>query len=155
MKVNAKELMRQIRARPVSFENCVLDLVVADQTHRVVPRQAQFHPVTDEVLSVNFLRFKEGTAVSIPFRYVNEEASPALKRGSYVLQVTNFLKVAALDEDIPAELEVDLTDVKVKEVIRLNRVKVPANLKVLDTDPNFVIGTVVGVRVSGKNRGRG
>ena len=125
-----------------------------DQTHKVVPRQAQLHPVTDEVLSVNFLRFSEGTAVSIPFRYVNEEASSALKRGSYVLQVTNYLKVAAMDENIPAELEVDLTDVEPKDVIRLSRVNVPSNVKVLDTDPNFVIGTVVGVRVSGKGRGR-
>ena len=146
--------MRQIRARPVSFENCVFDLVMGDQTHKVVPRQAQLHPVTDEVLSVNFLRFSEGTAVSIPFRYVNEEASSALKRGSYVLQVTNYLKVAAMDEDIPAELEVDLTGVEPKDVIRLSRVNVPSNVKVLDTDPNFVIGTVVGVRVSGKGRGR-
>ena len=91
--------------------------------------------------------------MAIPFRYVNEEASSALRRGAYVLQVTNYLKVAALSDDIPEELEVDLTGVKAKDVIRLSRVNVPDTLKVLDTDPNFVIGTVVGVRVSGKGRG--
>ena len=37
-------IRRELRERQQSFENTLYDLVVGDQTHRVVPRQIQFHP---------------------------------------------------------------------------------------------------------------
>ena len=59
-----------------------------------------------------------------------------------------IIQIKNLTEDIPAELEVDLTGVVPKEVIRLSRVAVPDSVEVLDTDPNFVIATIVGKRLS-------
>ena len=148
LKVPRKTIMAELRARPRSFENSVYDVVIGDETHVAIPRQVARHPVTDDVLSVNFLRFKAGTNVRVPFRYVNEELSSAIKRGAYVLEVSSSLNCAVLTEDIPAELEVDLTGVVPKEVIRLSRVAVPDSVEVLDTDPNFVIATIVGKRLS-------
>ena len=50
---------------------------------RVLPRDVQLHPVTDDPIHADFVRVSAGATVEveIPVVFVNEEISPGLKRG--------------------------------------------------------------------------
>lgn len=97
-------------------------------------------------MNVNFILYKEGMKVSIPLITINEDQSPAIRRGAFFLQVTRFLKCKVSSPDIPAALQVNLAGAANKEVVRLNRVEIPDSLELCPLHDNFCVGTVVGKR---------
>lgn len=86
-------------------------------------------------------------SVDIPLRTVNEDQSPAIRRGAFFLQLQRTLKVMALTADIPKQLDIDLANTKSKDVIRLQNIAVPPGMVPLVKDEMFTIGTVVGKKL--------
>jgi len=147
IQLSLKELSAEIRAKGSSFENTRYTLEVGGQQHEVVPRQLQLHPVTDEILSVNFMKFKLGMKLDIPLRTVNDELSPAIRRGAFYLAISKTLRCKVLGDNVPPFLQVDLDGAPNKSVLRLEHIHVPESLQVHNPDPNFVAGTIVGKRI--------
>eukprot|EP00518_Triparma_eleuthera_P005928 CAMPEP_0182467206 /NCGR_PEP_ID=MMETSP1319-20130603/13468_1 /TAXON_ID=172717 /ORGANISM="Bolidomonas pacifica, Strain RCC208" /LENGTH=226 /DNA_ID=CAMNT_0024667269 /DNA_START=387 /DNA_END=1065 /DNA_ORIENTATION=+ len=59
----------------------------------VVPRHVQFHPLRNDVLNLNYLRYFPGRVLKVPLRYGMVDESPALKRGAFVLAQNRFVDV--------------------------------------------------------------
>lgn len=57
------------------FFTHLFDVTVDGATHRVLPRDVQFHPVTDVPLHVDFLRVsaETRTTVQVPVEFVDQE----------------------------------------------------------------------------------
>ena len=53
----------------------------------VKPANMQRHPIQNKIYCVNFLRYHPGRPIKIPIRYINEEESPALKRGGFIVPI--------------------------------------------------------------------
>src|SRR5207245_9510246 len=72
----------RIPRRPGFFAK-LLDVPVDGATHRVLPRDAQLHPVNEKALHVDFMRVGARTriAVGIPVHFINQDKSVGLKRG--------------------------------------------------------------------------
>ena len=79
--VDRKALERQIQVS--GFFIRLIDVNLEGESHRVLPREVQFHPVSDAPLHVDFLRFSADRkiTVQVPVQFNNEEDSPGLKRG--------------------------------------------------------------------------
>src|SRR4030095_6231454 len=65
------------------FMNTIVMIEVKGKQTRTLPRDVQFHPVSDRPLHVDFLRIGEHATVyvNVPVRFDNEEESPGLSRG--------------------------------------------------------------------------
>ena len=59
------------------FMNSVVMIDVGGATTRTLPKDVQFHPVTDRPLHVDFLRISEHSKVhvNVPIRFTDEEQS--------------------------------------------------------------------------------
>src|SRR5688572_25157085 len=77
------------------FMNSVVMIEVGGSPTRTLPKDVQFHPVTDRPLHVDFLRIAEHATVTVhvPIHYVNEEAAPGLKRGGVLNAVRHDLEL--------------------------------------------------------------
>src|SRR3954470_21386721 len=76
-----KDAMKYIYAG--GFLSHVISLDVDGTKYSVIPRDYQLDPVKDFALHVDFLRVGKGTKlnVQVHVNFINEEASPGLKRG--------------------------------------------------------------------------
>jgi large subunit ribosomal protein L25 len=112
---------------------------------RTLPKDVQFHPVTDRPLHVDFLRIGEHATVTVavPVRFENEEASPGLKRGGVLNVVRHELELIVDAAEIPEEVVIDLTGFEVGESIHISQVKLPGGAKSTITDRDFTIATIV------------
>lgn len=79
-------------------------------------------------MSVNFLRYKPGTRLKIPINFVNADASQDIRRGCFLVRVNNFLECEC-DEEIPANITIDLSNVKKGDVIRLSKIQLPPKVR--------------------------
>ena len=79
--VEPKDLMREMNAGQLF--STVYNLDVAGTNERVLPRDVQYHPVTDRAQHVDFLRVTADTKlpVEVPCNFINEDDCPGLRRG--------------------------------------------------------------------------
>jgi large subunit ribosomal protein L25 len=138
-----KDLAR--RAHGAGFFTHLLELDVGGKKHRVLPRDVQFHPLKDHPIHVDFLRVaKDATIeVAVPVEFINQEASPGLKRGGVLNIVRHEVDVICPVEAIPEHITIDMTGFAVGDSIHISHVKLPPNVKAAIADRDFTIATIV------------
>ena len=127
------------------FTNSIVMIEVGGKTVRTLPKDVHFHPVSDRPLHVDFLRLaKDATVeVSVPVLFVNEEASPGLKRGGVLNVVQHEIELICDAASIPEELHVDLSGLDIGDSIHSSHVKLPTGSASAITDRDFTIATIV------------
>jgi large subunit ribosomal protein L25 len=137
-----KDLAR--RAHGASFFTHLLELDVGGKKHRVLPRDVQFHPLKDHPIHVDFLRVSADATieVAVPVEFINQEASPGLKRGGALNIVRHEVELICPVEAIPDHITVDMTGFEVGDSVHISHVKLPAGVTPAITDRDFTIATV-------------
>lgn len=127
------------------FMNSIVEIELDGKTVRTLPKDVAFHPVTDRPNHVDFLRLAKGAKVdvAVPVLFVNEEASPGLKKGGVLNVVRHELELVCDANKIPNEIEIDVTGLEVGDLIHISHVKLPEGSESAITDRDFTIATVV------------
>jgi large subunit ribosomal protein L25 len=141
--VEEKALMKLLMTG--SFTNSMVELTVGGNTQTTLPKDVAFHPVSDRPIHVDFLRLKKGAKVDveIPVRFINEEASPGLKRGGVLNIVRHELELVCDATMIPDHIDIDVTGLEVGASIHISAVKLPEGSVSAITDRDFTIATIV------------
>ncbi len=126
------------------FLNTVLSIEVDGETTRVIPRDYQLDPVRDFPVHVDFLRIAEGATVTVevPVRFINQEASPGLKRGGVLNIVRHTVELVCPADRIPDHLTVDLAGLDINDSVHISDVALPADARPTITDRDFTIATI-------------
>lgn len=138
--VGAKEMKRELQGNPRFFSS-LFELDIEGQRLRVLPREAQLHPVSDEPLHVDFIRAAAGgrVVVEVPVVFRNEAASPGLKRGGVLNIVRREIELSCPVEAIPAEIVVDLTGLEIGDSVHISHIGLPEGVRPTITDRDFTI----------------
>ena len=156
--VSTRDIAAELRRRRWAFENTLYDLVLEDGSRcRVVPHQLQRHPVTMGIYGLNFLRFSRNTTRKLFVRFVNEEASPALRRGGFIVRVNKTIMCGfdiagdggepqVAGSIIPPFIDIDVSNVKVGDTLRLRDVQLPDWVYPYRAPPDTVLAVVQGSR---------
>jgi len=126
------------------FMNSVVLIDVGGQTTRTLPKDVQFHPVTDRPLHVDFLRIAEHAQVhvNVPVRFINDEKSPGLRKGGVLNIVRHELELVCDAAEIPDDVVVDLAGADVGESIHISAITLPQGAFSAITDRDFTIATI-------------
>jgi large subunit ribosomal protein L25 len=138
--VGAKEIKRQLTTNPRFFSS-LFELDLGGETLRVLPREAQLHPVSDDPLHLDFIRAAAGARVTVdvPVVFRNEAASPGLKRGGVLNIVRREIELSCPVESIPAQLVVDLTGLDINASVHISQIELPAGVRPTITDRDFTV----------------
>ncbi|MFW6110306.1 MAG: 50S ribosomal protein L25 [Patescibacteria group bacterium] len=96
-----------------SGESSIASLQIPGETVDVLVTEVQQHPVTDEVMHVNFRRVEEGEkiAVTVPIEIVGE--STAVRSSDLMLlHLLTDLELECFPQDIPSSIEVDVSNLE-------------------------------------------
>lgn len=127
------------------FFTHLYDVTVDGTAHRVLPRDVQFHPVTDFPLHVDFLRVTSDTrvVVHVPVEFVNQDKSPGLKRGAVLNVVRHELDLEVPADNIPEHITISCEGFDVGDSIHISAVQLPEGVRSTITDRDFTIATLV------------
>ncbi len=142
LSIDRRELERELNRG--GFMNRLYDLRLEDRTQRVLPREVQFHVVTDAPIHVDFLRLDEDAeiTIAIPVVFANEEESPGLRQGGVLNVVRYEIEVVCRADAIPENIEIDLTGLKVGDSLHISAVTLPEGTTAAITDRDFTIATI-------------
>ena len=141
--VEEKALMKQLMTG--HFMNSIVMIDVDGATVRTLPKDVAFDPVKDRPIHADFLRLSKDSTidVAVPVIFINEEASPGLKKGGVLNVVRHELELVCPNADIPDEIQVDVTGKDVGDAIHISEVTLPKGVKSAITDRDFTIATLV------------
>jgi len=90
-------------------ETGLFEIILGKLVRPVLIANTQVHPVTGDILHVDFrqVNLKEKVSAEVPVRLVGE--APAEKQGLIVNQSLNAIEVEALPLELPEEFEVDIS----------------------------------------------
>ena len=111
--VSEKDL-RALIYTPSSF---IVELDFNGKIEKAVMRETQFHPIREQVLHVDFYRAIDGkpVAIALPVRLTGN--AEGVKVGGKLALSARKLVVSGLMENLPDELVVDVTPLKVGQTI--------------------------------------
>ncbi|MGF1626462.1 MAG: 50S ribosomal protein L25/general stress protein Ctc [Alphaproteobacteria bacterium] len=111
---------------------------------RVLPREVQFHPVTDVATHFDLQRVSADAtiAVAVPVRFLNEELSPGLKQGGVLNVVRHEVELMCPVDAIPEHVEIDLQGFSIGDSIHFSQVVDSASLRPTITDRDFTVATI-------------
>ena len=127
-----------------SFHSSVLDMKVGDKAEKVLLRDFQMHAFKPLVMHVDFQRVdpNQKIHVRVPLHFVNAEISPAVKlSGGVISHVLNELDVSCLPKDLPAFIEVDLSNMAEGASFHVADLKLPAGVTAVQAKENPTIAT--------------
>ena len=112
--------------------------------YQVLPKDYQLDPVRDFVMHVDFLRVSAKTQVqvAIPVHFINEEASPGLKRGGVLNVVRHEVELYCSAGSIPESLTADLTGLEIGDGVHISAIELPKGTTPVINDRDFTIATV-------------
>ena len=115
------------------FYASILDLHVDGKLQKVLLRDMQRHPYKQIVMHVDFQRIDENAPIrfKVPLHFTNQDVSPAGKlAGVVITHELNDVTVSALPKDLPEFIEVDLSALKLGDIVHLSALKLPAGVTI-------------------------
>ena len=121
-----------------------IDVPGQKEKQPVIARDIQIHPVKGHLVHIDFMRVDEKTRidVEVPVRFINEEASPGLKKGGVLNVVRHGVEVYAPATAIPEVFEIDVTGLEVGDGIHASKINLPEGVTFVITDRDFTIATI-------------
>jgi large subunit ribosomal protein L25 len=140
--LNERELAKALGTG--HFMNSVVMIDGVGAAIRTLPKDVQFHPVSDRPLHVDFFRIGEHSTVhvNVPLRFVDEEESAGIKRGGVLSIVRHDVELVVDAAFIPDEIVVSLKGFDVGDSIHISAVALPKGANWAIDDRDFTIATI-------------
>ena len=122
----------------------LVDIEIDGAKHRVLPRDVQFHPVSDTPMHVDFLRFDPNRKITaaVPVAFEGESESPGLKGGGVLNVVRYEVEVLCTADNIPPELILHLAGLEVGDSLHASSISLPDGVEFVISDRDFTIATI-------------
>ncbi|MEM0995392.1 MAG: 50S ribosomal protein L25 [Bacteroidota bacterium] len=110
-------------------------------THKCIVKDVQYHPLTDAILHIDFLKLEDGRPVKVelPIRFYGD--SPGLKVGGKLLQNLRRIRVKTTPEYLVDELKVNIDGLELGQAVRVKDVDVIEHMEVM-VDPATPVAVV-------------
>lgn len=133
-KVDAQALRAALHS-----EALIYHVNIGDERKNVLIKEIQYHPVTDEILHVDFkgIRMDETVAVKVPIQIVGR-AIGVKDEGGLLHQTLMELDIRCLASEIPAHFEVDITELHLGDTIHAGDVEL-GGVELVNSPDSMVI----------------
>lgn len=98
---------------------------------RCIVKDLQMHPVTDQIVHIDFLRLVENAKIKVELPIAFKGVSPGVKGGGRLIQLMRTVKVKGYPKDLSEVLYVSIEGLKLGETVRIKDVEVASELEVL------------------------
>lgn len=119
----------------------VANVTLDGKVHRAIVKDIQFHPVTDEILHIDFLSLSDGHTVKlqVPVRFVG--TSPGIRAGGKLIQAVRRVAIKTVPEKMVTELTLDISKLELGQSIRIRDIAPIDGIEIMTT-PGTPVGTI-------------
>jgi large subunit ribosomal protein L25 len=131
--VSHQELLRQVENE--AFFSNVITLKVGDVEQGAIVKDMQRHPAKKIIMHIDFQRIIAGETIrmTVPLHFVGEDVAPGAKlEGGVFSHLKNDVDIQCLPKDLPEFIEVNVTEMKLDELLHLSDLTLPKGVELPD-----------------------
>jgi large subunit ribosomal protein L25 len=123
----------------------LLEVKLGKKILKVISREVQTDPVTDNPIHIDFQLIKENIPVKVAVRVkvINKDKSPGIKIGGILNIVRKYISLNCIPQNIPEHLEIDISGFEIGRNVHISDLVLPEGVVPVDKD-NFTILTIAG-----------
>ena len=136
-------LIKLIKSK--GFFTTIINIDIEGKAEKVLPKNIQFHPITDKAIHLDLLRIQENTKVTVevPVEFLNQDICPGLKKGGVLNIIRRTIELICNANAIPKVLQFDLSEIDIGDAIKISNIQLPEGVQPTIRDRDFVISTIV------------
>ena len=127
-------------------ENILISLSIDDngfsKQETVMVRGIQYHPVSDELLHIDFYKILLHEKITTKINIVLTGEAPGVKEGGVLDHSIRDVEVSCLPDKIPGHFEVDVAQLEIGSSIHIRDLSIPEDVEVL-ADPDQAVVSIV------------
>ena len=121
-------------------KNQLFEINIDDkQKENVITKEIKVNPINNQVIHIDFLRVQDDHAIQINVPIRAEGVSAGQRLGGVLVKPKSTVKVKCLPNDIPVDIEVDVTHLKIGENIRTEDLKLTGSQSVISNPKDILI----------------
>lgn len=129
----------------------LVNLELGSKSYSVVLKEAQYHPVTDKIVHLDFTEVFDEKPIIVNLPIVVTGESAGIKAGGKLRIRKRHLLVKGLSKDIPETLPIDITELKIHQSVKVGDLSFN-NIELLDPKKSMILGIATS-RVAQKGEG--
>ena len=134
LSVDKISLNRALRTGQMIFE-----VNVEDKNQFVLVKEIQYHPVTDEIMHIDFQKVKEDEKISLEVSIRSVGESQGVKLGGLLTQMLNSVTVKCRPAEIPEFLEIDVTEMEMNTNLFVKDITLPSDVEMITAEDIAVV----------------
>jgi large subunit ribosomal protein L25 len=109
----------------------IIEVTLDGAMHRCIVKTVQYHPVSDAIAHIDFLRLSPGmpVKVEVPVRF--KGVSPGVRAGGKLLQLMRRVQIKATPENLVNEVTLDISKLELGQSIRVRDIEATANVEIM------------------------
>jgi len=147
LSVDIKDLEQAFKTTASS--QALLNLVVHDSetySKSVMVKELQTHPTTEAFLHADFYEIDMDSKITVNVPILTVGKSKGVEEGGLLQSIRRELEITCLPNQIPAAIEVDVTDLVIGDSLHVKSIPLPEGIE-LQTETDFTVLTVVSAKV--------
>ena len=117
----------------------IFEVNVEDKDQFVLVKEIQYHPVTDEIIHIDFQKVKEDEKISLEVAVRSSGEAQGVKLGGLLVQMLNSVTIKCRPAEIPEFLEIDVTDMEMNTNLFVRDITLPGDVEMLTADDIAVV----------------
>lgn len=109
------------------------EISVSGEAHKCILKDIVFHPITDEIVHIDFLRVIPGTPIKVEIPIDFKGKSPGVKEGGKLIPQMRKVKVKTDPDSLVDKVFVDISNLELGGSVRVRDIEFPAGVEVLTT----------------------
>ncbi len=112
----------------------IFEIIVDKKSQFVLLKEVQYHPVTDEIMHVDFQKVKEDEKISLEVAVRSEGESQGVKLGGILVQLLNSVTIKCKPSEIPEFLEIDVTELEINSNLFVKDITLPKDVEMITAE---------------------
>ncbi|MCX7804431.1 MAG: 50S ribosomal protein L25 [Planctomycetota bacterium] len=125
----------------------VVNVELAGKTTQALIKDIRYDPLGLEVLHVDFHELAAGQTVKVEVAVVLRGTPKGTAEGGVLNHVLHEVRVECLPADIPDNIKVDVSEMKLGDIIHVKDLPLPKGVRIVDMDPDAAVAICEAPRV--------
>lgn len=109
------------------------EITVDGASHTCILKDIVFHPLSDEITHIDFLRTIEGVSIKVEIPVGYKGTSPGVKEGGKLITQMRKVKVKTTPDKLVDQLFVDISELDLGNSVRVRDIEIPEGMEILTT----------------------
>lgn len=108
------------------------DITIDGKTHQAIVKDVQFHPVTDQIVHIDFLALQDGHPIKVQVPLAFEGVSPGIRAGGKLQQAVRKIKLKTTPDKLVDKIVMDISGLELGQSIRVRDITVMEGVEIIN-----------------------